>query len=159
MECLVCGSKMNAKKNQLYHYTISGLSNIYLRGITVNSCSCGEEEVEIPRMDELHQVIADDIAKQENKLLAEEVKFLRKHLGFSGKDFANFVKVAPETVSRWENGTLDMSETLERFLRLMVLARKHRVTNYAELDKMAEKPKTNKKKILEVDHSHWQIAA
>jgi transcriptional regulator with XRE-family HTH domain len=48
---------------------------------------------------------------------------LRKYLGWSGSDFAEYMGVAPETVSRWENGSIPMGPLAERLLRLAVLSR------------------------------------
>lgn len=42
------------------------------------------------------------IVKKE-RLSAKVARFLRKYLGWSGKDFAEHMGATPETVSRWEN--------------------------------------------------------
>jgi putative transcriptional regulator len=53
-----------------------------------------------------------------------EVKFLRKHLGYSSKDFANTIGVSQETVSRWENDKETIGPLADRLLRLMVFRQK-----------------------------------
>ena len=50
----------------------------------------------------------------------EEVRFLRKSLGWSGADFARHMGVAEETVSRWENDATPIGPQADRLLRLMV---------------------------------------
>jgi DNA-binding transcriptional regulator YiaG len=65
----------------------------------------------------LNEVLAKAIAKKPHRLTPGEIRFLRKYLGWSGKDFAQFMGVTPETVSRWENGAGRIGETAERFLR------------------------------------------
>ncbi len=107
-----------------YRYTECGLDTVTLANVEVRRCSeCGEYEVDIPRMEELHRVIAQEVASKSARLTAQEVRFLRKYLGFSGVDFAATLDVTPETVSRWETGKKQMSPVAERALRLMVFVR------------------------------------
>ena len=140
MNCLMCGSKLKREKKKLYHYTECGLSRIYLNGVEVYECfnpDCGDEEIAIPNIEKLHEVIALDIASQKNKLLPEEIKFLRSYLGFSGVDFARKIGVSPETVSRWEKGTVHMKESVERFLRVLVLSKAGPFRSYDQLENFA----------------------
>lgn len=107
-----------------YRYTECGLDTVTLANVEVRRCSeCGEYEVDIPRMEELHRVMAQEVASKSARLTAQEVRFLRKYLGFSGVDFAATLDVTPETVSRWETGKKQMSPVAERALRLMVFVR------------------------------------
>ncbi len=98
MNCMNCGSKIKKNKESLYHYTDCGLSKVYLKGIEILECTnsdCAEEEIVFPNLEELHSLLATHIASQKNKLLPEEIRFLRVHLGFSGTDFAEHVGVSP----------------------------------------------------------------
>lgn len=140
MKCMMCGSKLKKKKVDNYHYVESGLSKIYLKGIEVYSCSnseCGEEELVIPNTEKLHNLIAQELASQKNKLLPEEIRFLRVHLGFSGADFAKAIGVSPETVTRWEKGKVKMKESTEKVLRLLVLTKAGPFRNYEDLESFA----------------------
>jgi len=104
-----------------YLYTESGLRNITLRNIELHNCKkCGEKVASIPKIEELHSVIAGAIIKKKVRLSANEIRFLRKYLGWSGKDFAEHMGVAHETVSRWENGKESMGPSADRLLRLML---------------------------------------
>ena len=71
----------------------------------------------------LHEVIAQSVAKKTAKLTTAEIKFLRKYLGWSSKDFADAMGVTPTQVSRWESKTIPkpMSSTAERLLRVLAL--------------------------------------
>ena len=96
MNCLLCEGKLKKIKNDPYHYTASGLSRIYLKGIIIWECqnpACGDEEVLIPNIEKLHEVIAMETASQKNRLLPEEIKYLRTYLGFSGADFAKKIAI------------------------------------------------------------------
>lgn len=92
--------------------------------VLVARCTrCGEYEVVIPNIEGLHRALALAIAGKEPRLSAEEIRFLRKYIGLSSGDFAQHIGVAPETVSRWENGKSPMSLTADRLLRMLVLTR------------------------------------
>jgi putative zinc finger/helix-turn-helix YgiT family protein len=105
-----------------YVYDECGLEGVVLHGIDVHACpSCGEKSVRIPRIQEMHETLARAVARQSRRLRPDEIRFLRKHLGWSGKTFAARLKVTPETVSRWESGVQRMRFTAEALLRLYVI--------------------------------------
>jgi putative zinc finger/helix-turn-helix YgiT family protein len=159
MNCVICGSRMKKESQNRYHYTASGLSRVYLNGVELYECTneeCGDEGLIIPMLEELHEQIATAIASQKNKLLPEEIRFLRTYLGFSGGDFAELIGVSPETVSRWEKGTVNMKESAERLLRVLILSRKGPFRDYEELKEFAtQKRKLPKKREFKVHSSGW----
>lgn len=63
---------------------------------------CDNCEISIPHIEELHRLIAKILIDKSYRLAGEEVRFLRRVLGWSGSDFAKHMGVAEETVSRWE---------------------------------------------------------
>lgn len=158
-KCIMCGSKMTKLSESLYHYTDCGLSKVFLKGITVHHCTnrgCGEEEVTIPNMEELHQLLAEKVATAPTKLLPEEIRFLRTHLGFSGAEFAKSFGVSAETVSRWEKGTVNMKEASERLLRVLVLSKVGPFRNYEDLKEFATiEKKTPHKHVFKAGRSNW----
>ena len=99
-------------------------ANVTLVGVEVNRCpGCGEYEAVIPKIEQLHRVIALAVAGKVPRLSSSEIRFLRKYLGWSGGDFAAHMGVSPETVSRWEHGSATMGPSAERLLRLAALTR------------------------------------
>lgn len=140
MKCSECGGKLASKKVR-YHYTDCGLSNVWLANVTVRTCeACGDEEVVIPDMPGLHQRIAELLATKEARLKPEEIRFLRVHLGLSGKDFAELLSVRPETVSRWETDVdHEMKVTNEKFLRMMILSKAGPFLDYDKIKHVGEK--------------------
>jgi DNA-binding transcriptional regulator YiaG len=54
------------------------------------------------------------------KLSGNDVRFLRKALGWSSRELAAKLEVRGETVSRWENEKEPIGPTSEKLLRLMV---------------------------------------
>ena len=122
MKCVNCGSEM-VSATSTHRYAESGLPNVTLVGVKVRSCpQCGERELSIPKVADLHRKIARAIIRERSTLGPEEIRFLRKWLGYSSVDFALVMGVRPETVSRWENkeSVYPMAQTADRLLRLLV---------------------------------------
>jgi putative zinc finger/helix-turn-helix YgiT family protein len=145
-----------------YRYDAGGLRHVILLGVETGRCEkCGAESVSIPRMAELHEAIALALAKKAERLLASEVRFLRKYLGLSTEDLAARLAVARETLSRWQSLTApqEMNETAERLLRLMVL-RERPVEEYPT-ERLAEiRPEANEEPLrFEAGSAGWREAA
>ena len=124
MKCVDCGHTMETRQEN-YRYHASGLPGVVLHGVQVSRCpACGAEEVTIPRIEELHRVIAQALIQKPARLVASEVRYLRKYLGWSGTDFARYMGTARETVSRWESGAGQMGGAADRLLRVLVANQK-----------------------------------
>lgn len=117
-KCYECGKSMTEKIID-YHYTESGLLNVYLKGVTEFTCkSCGESFVDIPEPVQLHIILAIVISNSPDKLTGLEIRFLRKEVEMTGKAFAKFIGVDPVTLSRWENDKANRGESHDRLIRL-----------------------------------------
>jgi len=58
VHCDVCGGSMTITRDS-WQYEESGLRNVILEGIEVRSCqACGTREPVIPRIEELHGILA-----------------------------------------------------------------------------------------------------
>lgn len=122
MKCDECGGRMTTEANAVRRYDVGGLPHVELHGIEASRCAeCGREEVAIPRMAQLHRVLAEAFVKQQRNLAPVEVRFLRKHVGLSTADFAQRMGVTRETVTRWETGAVSMGAQADRLLRLLVV--------------------------------------
>lgn len=135
MKCMQCGSAMKtARENFLYGE--SGLP-VTLLGVEVSRCrKCGDLEVAIPRIEELHGAIAMEVIGKRARLTPREIRFLRKYLRWSGADLARRIGVSAGAVSRWENGREPMGPVADRLLRLMVAHTKSG-TDYS-VDRLAD---------------------
>lgn len=121
MKCLICKKPLK-KTEQLYHYTESGLDNVYLWGIDVFKCDkCGKIEAKIPRIDELNKVIVKCIISKPQRLINKEIKYLRKYMGFKAVELANILGVDKSTLSRWESGTVKIGIANDKLLRLIAI--------------------------------------
>ncbi len=120
MKCGECGTVMKSRKEN-HRYDECGLKHVTLVALAVARCQkCGNYEVAIPRIESLHRLIARALIEKRTRLTGEEVRFLRKSLGWSGADFARHMGVSDETVSRWETAAAPIGPQADRLLRLMV---------------------------------------
>jgi len=160
MTCLECGGAMTTTREN-FKYAASGLPGITLVGVEVSRCpQCGAFEVAIPHIEELHRLLAHEVAARTGRLAPEEIRFLRKWLGWSGVDFAAHMGVDPATVSRWENDSLQMGGSAERLLRLMVATREPIQTYSLEMLKQIGDTKASPLRLgLRADAAGWSIAA
>jgi putative zinc finger/helix-turn-helix YgiT family protein len=120
--CPVCGKGILDTRRETRRYG-RGV-DVTLVNVPVRHCpACGEEFVMVPAIEELHRLIAHDLARSRSRLRPGGIRFLRTYLGYSSTDFAAVMGVTPETVSRWESkrSPQPMSATAERLLRLMAL--------------------------------------
>lgn len=141
IKCDICGSTAKVKKDRKYHYTESGLENVYLENIDVRVCEkCHQATPIIPHILKLHASIGQAIALQPYPLSGAEIRFLRKHLGLKAKEWAAFVHVDHTTLSRWENGEQKIgpqSDALIRLLYFRILQEQHGYTlNESVLNKV-----------------------
>jgi putative zinc finger/helix-turn-helix YgiT family protein len=121
-KCRNCGKAEMSSRAETYLYKESGLPSVVLVGVEVRRCpSCGHHELVLPRVAELHRTIAHALIHKHSRLSGAEVRYLRKHLGWSGADFARHVGVDPSTVSNWENDKDPIGSASDRLLRLMVV--------------------------------------
>ncbi len=115
--------KRKATEEAPYAYDIGGLENVFLEGISVNECpKCAEKSPVIPRIEELHQVMVHDLLRQP-QLTGNEIRFLRKHVGLSAREFADKIKITPECLSRVENGHELLKDSTEKLIRAVVAAK------------------------------------
>lgn len=160
MTCMQCGSPMRTKREN-YRYDASGLPGVTLVGVAVSRCpACGEYEVAIPRVEELHRALAFAVIQKPTRLAGAEIRFLRKYLGWSGADFAKHMGTAPETISRWEGDKVPIGPQADRLLRLFVVTREPAVGYPLErLAKLSDTVTRSKPIRMALRANAWRKAA
>lgn len=123
-KCHVCGSSnLELRQRQTYHFTESGLENVFLENVDIYRCpDCEEEFVSIPRPLELLNCIAEALLRKPGLLSGQEIRFLRKNLYKKTADFAQLIGHTRVALSRWENGQRKVSRATDRAVRLAYLA-------------------------------------
>lgn len=123
MICQQCGARL-AISHENHLFREAGLNHVTLIGHEIRRCrACGYDEQVFHRLGPLHRSIALAFARKPAPLAGSEIRFLRGWMGWSGRDFAAHLGVAPETVSRWERGRLSMGATADRLLRLVAVGK------------------------------------
>ena len=100
-----------------YHYTESGLTNVWLaNGYTLRKTKYGDG-VSIHDSDGLHRALARALSNKP-RLTGTEVRFLRKEMGLSQRGLGELLGVTDQAVALWERkGRLP--KTADRLLRLI----------------------------------------
>ncbi len=117
MKCHECNSEMK-KSKELYHYTESGLDNVYLADLAVYRCECGEFFASIPEIIKLNSRVGITLIKKKTLLKGQEIKYLRKNAGLNAKAFAEYIGIDKSTLSRWENNKQPVDKSNDRMIRL-----------------------------------------
>lgn len=143
----------------MYHYTESGLRNVWLaNGYKVRNVG-GEEAVAIHDVDQLHKVIGRNLARKPS-LTGVELRFLRKEMGLSQKRLADMLGSSEQTVSLWERGGR-MPVGYDRLVRAFYL---EFLDGNVKLQEMVERlidlDRTEDEKVIFEDtDSGWKMAA
>ena len=123
MNCPTCGKPARKAKGG-YRFRESGLGNVFLEGIEIYKCACGEEIVRIPRMAALLDKIGEALVNKPGPLTGPEIRYLRKNAQLSSQAFAGYLQQAPETLSRWENAKRTPGRDTDLLVRLTYAALK-----------------------------------
>ncbi len=136
MDCTNCGQKM-VKMEGIYPYHESGLKNVTLVNVPMYKCpACKETEVEIPRLEELHVLLAFLIVLQPDPLKGDEVRYLRKNLGYSQEELANLSGVTRVTVTRWESGRTIRKDQDKQLRRLYLSKKRYDLRKVTEVNRI-----------------------
>ena len=110
-----------ASAEHRYHYTESGLDNIWLEGVTVYSCpNCEVESADIPDLEGLHKLIAKDLILTPLPMTGVELRFLRKETKLKLKDFAERMGVDPKTINNLEK-SVQLNKQTDVTVRVLVI--------------------------------------
>jgi DNA-binding transcriptional regulator YiaG len=167
MFCDDCGLEMKIRRATLskpYQYDLAGLKNVYLAGINVFQCPrCRAEAPSIPRLPDLHRALALDLAASNQELDGDQVRFLRKWLGYSSNRFANLLGMTLEHLSRVEHGHKPLGAASDRLLRVIALtaARKTEFPDVAKLfaARDSKRRAARRKPVFQLRGNAWKAAA
>lgn len=106
--------------NEHYHYTESGLDNIYLmNGFRFIDTPRGKA-VSFHDVDGLHKAIGLALVHSKKDLSGKEVRFLRHEMLMSQYTLGQLLGLSERAMSRWESGeTVNVPKPSESLLRLL----------------------------------------
>lgn len=144
----------------MYHYTESGLRNVWLaNGYKVRNVA-GEAAVAVHDLDQLHQAIGRSLARKP-KLTGTEVRFLRKEMGISQKRLADMLGSTEQTVSLWErHGRMPVGyDRLMRAFYLEFLDGNVKLREMVDRLVDLDRPLREEKAVFEDTDTGWKMAA
>lgn len=159
MNCPNCEKAEMTEISENYHYQECGLSSVTLVGVVVRKCpACGNVMPRIPNIEGLHDAIALSLVNKPERLLAPEIVFLRKYLGWSGADFARNMHCDKSQISKWEHGKVELSRPYELLLREMVASGK-KIEDYQRHEAASRKVFKSRALMLQLKEKSWKEAA
>jgi putative zinc finger/helix-turn-helix YgiT family protein len=121
VRCSDCGGEATVKKGT-YRFAECGVDNVVLKGIELIECpACGNVDPVIPSMTELFRVIAMAMIAKPQPLTGAEVRYLRKYAGMNGEQFARMLHTDKTTLSKWENGAINIGSKTDLLIRAIAL--------------------------------------
>lgn len=142
-----------------YHYTESGLTNVWLaNGYEIRQTKYGNG-VAFQDIAGLHRCIARMLASK-SRLTGAEIRFLRKELGLSQAKLGKLIGVTEQAVALWEKKGR-MPKAADRLLRLIYV--EHDAGNVPIVRFIEELNDTddhgNEDIVATQDGSGWRLAA
>lgn len=154
-----------ATEQHPFHFTDSGLENVYLVGIKYFTSPDGRIVAEIPALKQLMRVIARDLILSKSDLTGSEIRFLRKRLGQKATEYSKLLGLEPETLSRIENGKQSISSATQKLARLSytILSEEPGLLDHVRVilqSMLDELPPVKEKLVLEIlGNNEWREAA
>ena len=115
--CTECGAYQHLERRTT-DYPESGLSNVQLLNVPVWLCANGHEEIEIPAVNQLHELLAFLILRKPARLDGDEIRFLRRRVELPAKEFAEKIGITAVHLSRIENGQRKVTHPVDLLIRL-----------------------------------------
>jgi len=151
-----------------YHYTESGLDNVYLvNGFEITSLDNDEKEIFIHDLSGLHKAIGLNLIFKQGLLSGKEIKFIRTTLDFSQKTLGKALGCDYQTILLWEKDSHPISKSADHLLRILFYSylqpEKDKlifdlVNEIAELDAQCESNVSSKIRFKE-DRDKWKKVA
>ena len=115
--CTDCGTAQRLHR-RTRGYPESGLDNVELQNAPIWICENGHEELQVPAITQLHDLLAQLIIRKPAPLSGQEIRFLRKRLGMPAIEFAPKLGLHHVSLSRFENNQRQPTRRLDLLIRL-----------------------------------------
>lgn len=142
----------------MYHYTESGLRNVWLCNGYVEKKTPYGKAVAIHDVEGLHRAIGESLANRPH-LTGAELRFIRKEMGLSQSALANLCGSSEQSVSIWERrGKVPKAE--DRLIRLIY--KEHVAGNVKVRDlieRISNQDESKQDQLHFTDDHGWKAAA
>ena len=102
MKCRECG-QVYMETTGDFHFISLGLDNAYIKDARLIKCGCGVG-LKIKSMVSVLDELGNAVINKPGPLSGQEIRYLRKNLSLSAREFARLLEVDHTTLSKWENG-------------------------------------------------------
>ena len=146
---------------QQYHYTESGLDNVWLAsGFRFVPSPRGRSLI-IDDIEGLHAAIGRSVVEEEKQLTGPEIRFLRNELLLSQNALSRLLGVSEQTVARWEKKQAPIPTAADATLRQLYLEHVGAAGKISEmLRRIADAEHGAFKRFtMERERRHWDLAA
>lgn len=138
--CIECGSDRLESSTETETRVVDGRT--FTADLPAQKCAaCGEVYFDLSVLGTFDRLIAGKLAEA-GASSGEAFRFMRKTIGMRAAELAELLAVAPETISRWENGQRDVDRGAIVTLGSLVLDRiEGRSTTLDRLRALREPPR------------------
>jgi DNA-binding transcriptional regulator YiaG len=146
-----------------YHYTESGLDNIYLEnGFEIVRTERGQG-VRFHDLDGLHAAIGRALVEEARPLTGRELRVVRVELLLSQAALARLLGVKELPVARWENGRTLIPAAVDAAVRALYLEKLNEKAKFSDLlralDSAGAKADRVRDRLLREHPGKWERAA
>ena len=142
--------------NDSYHYTESGLDNVWLRGGVEYRVSPYGKTVSIQDVRGLHEAIARLLCGKSERLTGKECRFLRVELDLSRKKLAELIVMSHQAIENWELGGVVRNGAVDKIIRQLYLESVGDDPRFGELIKhLAEHDRQDLALVLSKKNNVW----
>jgi transcriptional regulator with XRE-family HTH domain len=102
-----------------YHYRESGLDNVVIHGIAMETDDRGDRIVSIPNVAGLHRLLVGVFLRQKRGLAPKEIRFLRTEMGMTQMELGEKLHKDHQSIGRWERGEIAIDPLADLAIRLL----------------------------------------
>lgn len=107
------------RSTPIHFYTCDRYAQLVLKFAGTLVTPSGSKVPRLKRMPDLHATIARAVAMQPCPLRGQDIRFLRKQLGYSAKEWATLLRTDASTLSRWENDQQELGTQSDTLIHLL----------------------------------------
>ena len=101
----------------MYHYTMCGLENVYLKNGYEQKDTPSGKVVSIHDLEGLHKAIGKGLAAKDSELTAKEFKFLRGELDLSQRALGMLMEKSDQIIAKYEKGEQAIPRLVDKSIR------------------------------------------